>query len=34
MHIASRKRWMELKDSERLCPEDIAKYKELPNELK
>jgi len=33
MHAAPRKRWMEVKDSKRLYPEDIAKYKEqLPNE--
>jgi len=35
MHRAPRKRWMEVKDSERLCPEDIAKHEEqLPNEWK
>jgi len=28
MHTASRKRWMKVKDFERLYPEDIAKYKE------
>lgn len=34
MHAAPRKMWMEVKDSERLYPEDIAKYEEqLPNEL-
>jgi len=33
MHAALRKRWMKVKDSERLYPEDIAKYKEqLPSE--
>jgi len=33
MHAAPRKRWMEIKDSERLYPEDIAKYEEqLPSE--
>jgi hypothetical protein len=34
MHAAPRKRWMKVKDSERLYPKDIAKYKkQLPNEL-
>jgi hypothetical protein len=28
MHAALRKRWMEVKDSERLYAEDIAKYEE------
>jgi len=28
MHVASRKRWIEVKDSEKLYPEDIAKYEE------
>jgi len=28
MHATPRKRWMEVKDSEKLYPEDIAKYKE------
>jgi hypothetical protein len=28
MHAASRKRWIEVKDSEKLYPEDIAKYEE------
>jgi hypothetical protein len=33
MHAAPRKRWMEIKDSGRLYPEDIAKYEEqLPSE--
>jgi len=33
MHAAPRKRWMEIKDSERLYSEDIAKYEEqLPSE--
>jgi hypothetical protein len=33
MYPASRKRWMEVKESERLYPKDIAKYKEqLPSE--
>jgi hypothetical protein len=33
MHKTLRKRWMEVKDSERLYLEDIAKYKEqLPSE--
>jgi len=34
MHAAPRKRWMKVKDSERLYPKDIVKYKkQLPNEL-
>ena len=33
MHVALRKMWMKVKDSERLYAEDIAKYKEqLPSE--
>jgi len=33
MHAAPKKKWMEIKDSERLYPENIAKYEEqLPNE--
>jgi hypothetical protein len=28
MHVTPRKRWMEVKDFERLYPEDITKYKE------
>jgi hypothetical protein len=28
MHAALRKRWMEVKDFERLYPEDIIKYEE------
>jgi hypothetical protein len=33
MHATLRKRWMKLKDSEKLYLEDIAKYKEqLPSE--
>jgi hypothetical protein len=33
MHAASRKRWMKVKDSEKLYSEDIAKYEEqLSNE--
>ena len=33
MHVTSRKRWMKVKDSEKLYPEDIAKYEEqLPSE--
>jgi hypothetical protein len=33
MHTASRKRWMKVKDSEKLYPECITKYKEkLPSE--
>jgi hypothetical protein len=33
MHATPRKRWMKVKDSEKLYPEDIAKYKEqLPSE--
>jgi hypothetical protein len=33
MHAAPRNRWMEVKDFERLYPEDIAKYEEqLPSE--
>jgi hypothetical protein len=33
MHAAPRKKWIEIKDSERLYPENIIKYKEqLPNE--
>jgi hypothetical protein len=33
MHGALRKRWMKVKDSKRLYPEDIVKYKEqLPSE--
>jgi len=32
MHVAPRKRWMEVKDSERLYLKDITKYeKQLPN---
>jgi hypothetical protein len=35
MHTTPRKRWMEVKDSEKLCHEDITKHKEqLPNEWK
>jgi hypothetical protein len=26
MHVAPRKRWMKVRDSERLYPEDIVKY--------
>jgi hypothetical protein len=33
MYAAPRKRWMEIKDFERLYPEDIVKYEEqLPSE--
>jgi hypothetical protein len=33
MHVVLRKRWMEIKDFERLYPETISKYEEqLPNE--
>jgi hypothetical protein len=33
MHVALKKRWMGVKDSERLYLKDIAKYEEqLPNE--
>jgi hypothetical protein len=33
MHATQRKRWMKVKGSEKLYPEDIAKYKEqLPSE--
>jgi len=33
MDMAPKKRWMKVKDSERLYPEGIAKYEEqLPNE--
>jgi hypothetical protein len=33
MHAAPRKKWIEIKDSERLYLENIIKYKEqLPNE--
>jgi len=33
MHAALMKRWIEVKDFERLYPEDIVKYKEqLPSE--
>jgi hypothetical protein len=33
MHAATRKKWIEIKDSERLYPENIIKYKkQLPNE--
>jgi hypothetical protein len=33
MHATPRKRWMKVKDSEKLYLEDIAKYKErLPSE--
>jgi hypothetical protein len=33
MHATPRKRWMKVKDSKKLYPEDIAKYKEqLPSE--
>jgi hypothetical protein len=33
MHAALRKKWMKVKDSERLYPKDIAKYEEqLSNE--
>jgi hypothetical protein len=33
MHTTPRKRWMKVKDFEKLYPEDIAKYEEqLPNE--
>jgi len=33
MHAIPRKRWMKVKDSEKLYPEDIAKYEEqLPSE--
>jgi hypothetical protein len=33
MHVAPRKRWMKVRDSERLYPEDIIKYEEqLPSE--
>jgi hypothetical protein len=33
MQATLKKRWMEVKDSERLYPEDIAKYKkQLPDE--
>jgi hypothetical protein len=33
MHAAPKKKWMEIKDSERLYPENIAKYEEqLPSE--
>jgi hypothetical protein len=33
MHAAPRKRWIEVKDSEKLYPKDIVKYKEqLSNE--
>jgi len=28
IHVALRKRWIEVKDSERLYPKDIAKYEE------
>jgi hypothetical protein len=28
MHAAPRKKWMKVKDSRRLYPEDIAKYEE------
>jgi len=28
MHATPRKRWMKVKDSEKLYPEDIAKYEE------
>jgi len=28
MHTAPRKRWIKVKDSEKLYPEDITKYKE------
>jgi hypothetical protein len=28
MHATPRKRWMKVKDSEKLYPEDIVKYKE------
>jgi hypothetical protein len=28
MHAALRKRWMEIKDFERLYPENISKYEE------
>jgi hypothetical protein len=33
MHAAPRKRWIKVKDPEKLYPEDIAKYeKQLPSE--
>jgi hypothetical protein len=33
MHTTPRKRWMKVKDSEKLYPEDIIKYEEqLPSE--
>jgi hypothetical protein len=33
MHTASRKRWMKVKDFEKLYPKDIIKYEEqLPSE--
>jgi len=33
MHAAPRKRWMKVKDSEKLYPKDIATYEEqLPSE--
>jgi hypothetical protein len=33
MHATLRKRWMKVKDFEKLYPEDITKYKEqLPSE--
>jgi hypothetical protein len=33
MHAALRKKWMKVKDSERLYPKDIVKYEEqLSNE--
>jgi hypothetical protein len=33
MHVASRKRWMKVKDSERMYSGDITKYEEqLPSE--
>jgi hypothetical protein len=33
MHAALRKKWMKVKDSERLYPKDITKYEEqLSNE--
>jgi hypothetical protein len=33
MHAAPRKSWMKVKDSKKLYPEDITKYKEkLPSE--